>query len=173
MADKDLDRFIQKVNDLKDLVDSLESTPTRKEKLTSCSNHNEVVQLARSWGYEIGSRWGERDVELSSDLVDNIFQGQAPSVGEETSRILKKGMGWRLELIVSNAFSSPSGFWLDQSENEWVVVVKGSGCLRIKDKDEIVDMSVGDHIYIPANCLHRVERTDPIPGTVWLALFWE
>ena len=51
--------FIQKVNDLKDMVNSLEKHPERKQLLASCRDHEEVVRLAKNWGYDIGRRWGE------------------------------------------------------------------------------------------------------------------
>ena len=33
-------------------------------------------------------------------------------------------------------------------------------------------LSRGDQLLIAAGRRHRVEATDPAPGTVWLALFW-
>ncbi len=60
MSKEELALFIQKVNDLKNLVDSLERKPERKQILESCKNHDEVVNLAKEWGYDIGRRWGER-----------------------------------------------------------------------------------------------------------------
>ena len=59
MTSKDLQGFLEKVKDLNSLVESLEKVKGRKEKLSSCKTHNEVVHLARSWGYEIGRQWGE------------------------------------------------------------------------------------------------------------------
>ena len=46
-------------NSLRYLINSLEKFPERKELLASCSSHDEVVSLAKSWGFEIGRRWGE------------------------------------------------------------------------------------------------------------------
>ena len=59
MASKELERFVFKVNQLNQLVESLESVPGRKESLESCLTHEEVVALASSWGFEIGRRWGD------------------------------------------------------------------------------------------------------------------
>ncbi len=59
MSQKDLQKFIQKVNSLKILIDSLDKFPLRKEELASCDTHEQVVELAKDWGFDIGNRWGE------------------------------------------------------------------------------------------------------------------
>ena len=59
MSKKDLQRFLNKVQQLQEMVISLEKFPGRRERLEACKDHDQVVNLARSWGYEIGQRWGE------------------------------------------------------------------------------------------------------------------
>jgi len=59
MSKKDLQNFILKVNQLNALLDSLETLPSRKAQLEACENHDQVVSLAKGWGFEIGKRWGE------------------------------------------------------------------------------------------------------------------
>ncbi len=59
MSKTDLKNFIIKVNELNALLDSLETVPSRKAKLEACENHDQVVSLAKDWGFEIGKRWGE------------------------------------------------------------------------------------------------------------------
>ena len=59
MSKNDLENFLEKVSQLNKLVESLEEVPERKDLLSACNNHDEVVSLAKSWGYEIGRRWGE------------------------------------------------------------------------------------------------------------------
>ena len=61
MAEEDLRRFLFKVQQLQEMVKSLDNVPGRREQLVRCVDHNEVVQLAKSWGYEISRRWGEID----------------------------------------------------------------------------------------------------------------
>ena len=58
MTYRDLNGFIEKVNTLNSLVSSLDNVPGRRDLLASCDSHEEVISLARSWGYEIGKRWG-------------------------------------------------------------------------------------------------------------------
>ncbi len=59
MAKKDLDIFLEKVKSLEHMVSSLDKYPGRRELLTACESHDQVVQLAKAWGYDIGRRWGE------------------------------------------------------------------------------------------------------------------
>ncbi len=59
MSEEDLKKFEQKVKDLNELVNSLDVFPERRARLASCENHDEVVNLAKSWGFNIGNRWGE------------------------------------------------------------------------------------------------------------------
>ena len=59
MAEKDLQLFFKKVDELTKMVDSLDKFPARRELLVKCKDHDQVVKLAKSWGYEIGRRWGD------------------------------------------------------------------------------------------------------------------
>lgn len=78
----------------------------------------------------------------------------------------------RIERIVSAAHASPEGFWYDQEQHEWVLVVKGSAGLRFEDDEEVVVLKPGDWINIPAHKKHRVEWTDPQEHTIWLAIHY-
>ena len=94
----------------------------------------------------------------------------SPLVDEWTERLAGNAHA-RVERIVSHGHASPPGFWYDQSENEWVALVKGRARLRFA-QGEIVELGVGDHITIPAHTRHRVEWTTPDEETVWLAVFF-
>ena len=59
MSYEDLEKFTSKVKNLVSLLDSLDEIPERRAELASCEHHDQVVRLAKSWGYEIGTRWGE------------------------------------------------------------------------------------------------------------------
>ena len=41
------------------LVKLINSSPEKYKLITSCKTHEDVVELAKLWGYEIGKRWGE------------------------------------------------------------------------------------------------------------------
>ena len=60
MSEEDLRKFILKVETLRHLVNSLDELPERRKQLSSCRTHQEVVDLASSWGYEIGRQWGSK-----------------------------------------------------------------------------------------------------------------
>ena len=59
MSKEDLKVFMFKVKQLNALIDSLKTVPGRKAQLEACDNHEQVVSLAKCWGFEIGRRWGE------------------------------------------------------------------------------------------------------------------
>ena len=60
MTEYDLNRFKDKVKQLSSMVSSLDEIEGRRESLVSCKTHEEVVELASLWGYEISRRWGDR-----------------------------------------------------------------------------------------------------------------
>ena len=59
MSTEDLEIFLAKVSQLNEMIESLDKFPERKLLLSKCKSHDEVVKIAKSWGYEIGRRWGE------------------------------------------------------------------------------------------------------------------
>jgi cupin 2 domain-containing protein len=79
---------------------------------------------------------------------------------------------WRLERIHSNQARSPDGFWYDQADHEWVLLLQGSALLELEGEPQPTALSRGDQLLIPAPRRHRLLATDPDPGTIWLALFW-
>ncbi|MBA1203286.1 cupin domain-containing protein [Pseudomonas capeferrum] len=80
--------------------------------------------------------------------------------------------GLRIERIVSTGQASPPGFWYDQEEGEWVVLLSGSAGLRLEHEAQTRVLAPGDHLDIPPHCRHRVEWTDKAVPTVWLAVFY-
>ncbi|QEY32060.1 Nif11 domain/cupin domain-containing protein [Synechococcus sp. RSCCF101] len=172
MAEEDLIRFLAKVASLQDLVRSLEAQPQRRQQLAACSHHNEVVQLARSWGFSIGTRWGDRGSDAVSAGQDNLLCSSCPAPGQERLDVLLHQPTWRLERIHSNGFSHPEDVWCEQQEHEWVLLLRGSARLRFADEAQERDLSAGDQLWISAGRRHRVQRTDPDPGTIWLTLLW-
>lgn len=174
MAEDDLQRFLTKVKALNALVAHLDRDPVARQQFAACSDHNAVVALASAWGFEIGRRWGETsDVpQAPSSPASNLLADANGGAGEEREDLLCSGPGWRLVRIHSNASRSPEGFWYVQEEHEWLTLLRGSAVLRLADPDQLLDLSVGDQLVLPAGRRHRVERTDPHPGTTWLALYW-
>jgi cupin 2 domain-containing protein len=78
----------------------------------------------------------------------------------------------RIERIVSHGHRSPEGFWYDQDQHEWVVVLQGVARLRFESDELPVVLKPGDCLNIPAHKRHRVEWTTPDEPTVWLAVHY-
>ncbi len=76
----------------------------------------------------------------------------------------------RIEKIVSHGHRSPEGFWYDQDQHEWVIVLQGAARLSIEGV--VKEFQPGDYVNIPAHQKHRVEWTTPDEPTVWLAVFY-
>lgn len=88
---------------------------------------------------------------------------------EEIERLIDRP-NVRIERIVSTGQASPSGFWYDQSDDEFVVLLAGAARLRFEEGSRILDLEPGDWVEIPAHVRHRVEWTQADPPTVWLAV---
>ena len=93
------------------------------------------------------------------------------AAGEITER-LAGGAALRIERIASLGQASPPGFWYDQDEAEFVVVLAGRARLRFADEGAARELAPGDWVDIAARRRHRVEWTDPATPTVWLAVFY-
>ena len=105
--------------------------------------------------------------------MKNLFTPIATNLPQEVTEILAESNFVRIEKIVSHGHASPAGFWYDQEENEWVVVLQGRAKLRMEGEQESLEMGPGDCINIPAHRRHRVESTSERESTVWLAVFYK
>ena len=104
--------------------------------------------------------------------MDNLFADIPATVPEEFFQTLLTGPNLRVERIVSLGHSSPDGFWFDQNENEWVVLLKGAAKLRFDNSGEPIELLPGSFINILAHQRHRVEWTKPDEPTIWLAIHY-
>ncbi len=59
MSDKDLKKFLKKIEQLNLIAQLVKENPQKRRELSRCKNHEEVINLTTKWGYEIGKRWGE------------------------------------------------------------------------------------------------------------------
>jgi cupin 2 domain-containing protein len=98
--------------------------------------------------------------------VKNIFAHRALASEGENFLTLFENSSVKIEKIVSHSHSSPAGFWYDQAEDEWVIVLRGAAALEFVS-GEIVEMKEGDYLIIPRGLRHRLARTGE--NTVWLA----
>jgi hypothetical protein len=102
----------------------------------------------------------------------NLLRDLPDASAAEISEALASRPGLRIERIVSLGQASPPGFWYDQHETEWVVLLAGAARLRFADEPQLRDLGAGDWVEIAAHRRHRVEWTDPGRPTVWLAVFY-
>lgn len=102
--------------------------------------------------------------------MNNLFNN-LPSLPEELVTVLAENQHVRIERIVSTGHSSPEGFWYDQDDHEWVVVLSGEAKMLFQNGDTL-PMKPGDHLLIPAHKKHRVDWTSSEEPTVWLAVFY-
>jgi cupin 2 domain-containing protein len=100
----------------------------------------------------------------------NVFAALPQQRDSELIELLAEGGGVRIERIVSTGQASPAGFWYDQPDNEFVVLLAGSATLLFEGDDRRLELKPGDWVEIAAHVRHRVERTDDRAPTVWLAV---
>jgi cupin 2 domain-containing protein len=102
-----------------------------------------------------------------STAVKNIFADSGKAWAGEQFSLLWENSAIRVERILSHSYQSPAGFWYDQDEDEWVIVLRGSAALEFTG-GAIVDLGEGDYIAIERHVKHRIAHTSA--QTVWLAL---
>ncbi|MCG8650887.1 MAG: cupin domain-containing protein [Pirellulales bacterium] len=106
-------------------------------------------------------------------MPENLFADLPVSLPEELVETLVQTPEVRIERIVSTGHSSPPGYWYDQTEAEWVVLLCGQAKLELETPSEVIHLAPGDHINLPPGCRHRVQWTSPDEPTVWLAVFYK
>ena len=102
----------------------------------------------------------------------NLYGESIDTLPQELVTTLVNAAAVRIEQIISTGHCSPRGFWYDQDEHEWVLVLRGAATLSFEDDQRPMDLRPGDYINIPAHRRHRVQWTSPEEPTVWLAVFY-
>jgi cupin 2 domain-containing protein len=103
--------------------------------------------------------------------MPNLFADVPAQLAEELVTVLAESRHVRIERIVSGGHASPEGFWYDQDDQEWVILLKGEAKVAFENADAI-HLKPGDHLLISAHRKHRVAWTTPNESTVWLAVFY-
>ena len=101
-----------------------------------------------------------------------LFENISTNLPDELFTELLSGGEFRIERIVSHGHSSPEGFWYDQQEHEWVLILQGEAKVLLEGEKSPRHLKPGDHLSIPAHCKHRVEWTSEQKKTIWLAVFY-
>jgi len=102
--------------------------------------------------------------------IKNIFQLPATVDGNrELFETLIKTRNIHIERIVSTGQVSPSGFWYDQKDDEWVTLLQGNATLEY-DNGEKIELNPGDYLLIPTHQRHRITFTSEQPACIWIAI---
>jgi cupin 2 domain-containing protein len=102
----------------------------------------------------------------------NLFAGIPDTLAAEQLTALLTTPNLRIERIVSRGHTSPPGFWYDQPQAEWVIVLAGSAAVLFEGEPAPRTLSRGDYLHIPAHARHRVEWSDLAEPTIWLAVHY-
>ncbi len=108
---------------------------------------------------------------MDRNIIGNLFANIPIDIAEEELTTVLQDHGLRIERIVSQGQVSPPGFWYDQEESEWVMVLEGGAAVQFEG-EEPVELQRGSYLNIPARVRHRVAWTDPNRKTVWLAVHY-
>jgi cupin 2 domain-containing protein len=102
----------------------------------------------------------------------NFFRDIPVELPEELLTTLHSSDGLRIQRIVSSGHHSPPGFWYDEAEGEWVLVIQGSATIQFETDLQPVELRPGSYLNIPAHTRHRVVSTGPGENTIWLAVYY-
>ncbi len=108
---------------------------------------------------------------MNLSTIENIFNVTTEKIPDEIFDEIISGEHFRLERIISDGQVSPAGFWYNQDQNEFVMLLSGAAKL-IVEGGLTYNLKPGDYINLPAHKKHRVEWTDPDRKTIWLALHY-
>lgn len=106
---------------------------------------------------------------MNANLLDPL---PGDAVTEQFQELLARP-GLRIERIVSRGQASPPGYWYDQPQGEWILLLAGAARLRFADEAADRTLAPGDWLDIPPHRRHRVQWTDPHRATVWLAVHYD
>lgn len=101
--------------------------------------------------------------------LTNIFKNIPATLPDELFESLLELPGVRVERIVSLGHSSPSDFWYDQSQYEWVVLLSGAAVVQFENETPI-SLGPGDILDIAPHRRHRVVSTSSNTPAIWLAI---
>ena len=76
-------------------------------------------------------------------MTNNLFDDLPQHLPTELVTKLLEAGSLRIERIVSHGHASPEGFWYDQTQAEWVIVLKGGARLRFEGGEPLVEMKPG------------------------------
>ncbi len=105
-------------------------------------------------------------MEKRNIFVHNIIESK-----EEVFEKIISDKNFFVERIISSGQRSAEGFWYNQEQSEWVIVLQGNAKIEFED-DVILELNVGDYVLIPPHKKHRVIETSQTEKTIWLAIHY-
>jgi cupin 2 domain-containing protein len=112
----------------------------------------------------------DRASGAGTGAAGNLFANVPSAAPAEVLETLLVSGPIRIERIVSTGQATPPGEWYDQTQAEWVVLLRGAAGLRFEDEPAARVLGPGDWLHIAARRRHRVEWTDSGEPTIWLAV---
>ena len=103
--------------------------------------------------------------------MKNLLENIPKDLSREVFESVLTSENLRIERIVSKGHTSPDKGWYDQKENEWVIILQGSGTITFENGEEY-NLNEGDCLNISAHKKHRVSWTKEGEATIWLAIFY-
>ncbi len=97
-----------------------------------------------------------KDLPLNFELFEPFISGEDLTV----------------ERIISTGQQTPENQWLEEDQDEWVLLIQGEAQLKFEDgiKKKLLP---GDYLHIPKNSKHKVESTSTDPPCIWLAIHYK
>lgn len=96
-------------------------------------------------------------------MKNNIYITKTPKEGERLDSLLNH-KNVKIERIISSDKITDKEYV--QEQDEWVILLKGQATLNVAG--DLLSLSEGDYLFIPAGQKHRVLKTES--STVWLAV---
>ena len=80
-------------------------------------------------------------------MLQNFYQSLPDDLSQEVFETLAGNGKVKIERIISQGHSTPVGEWYDQSQYEWVMLLKGEATLEF-EQGETVTLTTGDYLTI-------------------------
>jgi cupin 2 domain-containing protein len=103
----------------------------------------------------------------------NLLAHLPANLNAEALEVLAESQNLRIERIISQGQASADGFWYDQPQTEFVVLLSGEAHVEFEGEPAPRELRPGDYLVIPARCRHRVAWTTPETPSVWLAVYYD
>jgi len=100
--------------------------------------------------------------------MKNLFSDIPATLSDELIETISSHGNVRVERIISHGHASEEGFWYDQDEDEFVLLLQGEA--KLEFEDGATHLKPGDYLTIKAHRKHRVKWTTPEQPSIWLAI---